>query len=97
MTKRVSAAHAKAHLAELVNGVAHGGERDVIERHGKPVAALVSMADFAQLAVKEKRGALALVGIFDGILSEEEVEKFVVTVNSARKGRFGRPVDFGDD
>jgi prevent-host-death family protein len=97
MTKRISAAHAKAHLSELVSGVAHGGERYVIERHGKPVAALVSMDDFARLpVVEEKRGALALLGVFDGVLSDDEIEEFVETVNSARKGRFGRPVNCDD-
>jgi hypothetical protein len=37
------------------------------------------------------------VGIFDGIVSDEEVEEFVETVNTARKGRFGRSVDLGAD
>lgn len=49
MAKRVSAAEAKAKLAELVGSVAHGGERILIERHGKPVAALVSTEDLERL------------------------------------------------
>lgn len=45
MVKKVSASEAKAQLAELVLGVAYRGDRVVIERRGKPVAALVSVED----------------------------------------------------
>jgi prevent-host-death family protein len=41
--KRISAAEAKTNLSELLSRVAYGGERFVIERRGKPVAALVSV------------------------------------------------------
>lgn len=37
-------------LADVVNRVAYRGERIVIHRRGKAVAALVSMADYDQLA-----------------------------------------------
>ncbi len=40
---------AKTHLSEYLNRVRYGGERIVIERHGKPVAALVSTEDLARL------------------------------------------------
>ena len=45
MVKRVSAAQAKAQLSALSADVAHGGQRVVIERHGTPMVALVSLAD----------------------------------------------------
>ena len=41
MTKRVTATHAKARLSELAAEVAHGGEQVIIERRGRPWAALV--------------------------------------------------------
>ena len=42
MTKRISAAQAKAHLSALMARAAFGGEHDGIERRGKPIAALVA-------------------------------------------------------
>ena len=40
---------AKTHLSEYLNRVHYGGERIVIERHGKPVAALMSTEDLERL------------------------------------------------
>lgn len=47
--KKVSAAQAKAQLAALVAEVAYRGEHIIIERRGKPLAALVSIADLERL------------------------------------------------
>jgi len=49
VAKRISASQAKAHLSQLMAQVAYRGERYVIERRGKPMAALVSLADFDAL------------------------------------------------
>lgn len=60
---------AKTRLSEYLNRVHYRGERIVIERHGRPVAALVSMGDIARLEssserVEERyRKALAEAGI----------------------------------
>jgi len=43
--KNVGVAEAKAKLSELLGQVAHRGERIVVRRRGKPVAALVPMQD----------------------------------------------------
>lgn len=40
---------ARAEFAELVNRVVYGGERIVVTRHGKPLAALVPAEDLARL------------------------------------------------
>lgn len=40
---------AKTHLSEYLNRVRYAGERIVIERHGKPIAALVSTEDLERL------------------------------------------------
>lgn len=47
--EKVGTHEAKTHLSEYLNRVRYGGERIVIERHGKPVAALVSTEDLARL------------------------------------------------
>lgn len=47
--ERVGTHEAKTHLSEYLNRVRYRGERIVIERHGKPVAALVSTEDLERL------------------------------------------------
>ena len=46
----VPVTQARAELSDLVNRVVYGGERIVLTRHGKAVAAIVSAADLEQLA-----------------------------------------------
>lgn len=46
---------ARADLADLVNRVAYSGERVMLTRHGKPLAALVPVADLESL---ERRGEI---------------------------------------
>ena len=59
---------AKAHLSELMARVGYGGERFVIERRGRPLAALVGVEDLERLEAEGREvssrslGALALVG-----------------------------------
>ncbi len=54
--ERVGTHEAKTHLSEYLNRVRYAGERIVIERHGKPVAALVSTEDLERLkALPESR------------------------------------------
>jgi prevent-host-death family protein len=45
----VPATELREHGSEIVNRVAYGGEELVLTRHGKPVAALVSLATLAAL------------------------------------------------
>ena len=54
MAYEVPVTQARAELAELINRVVYGGERVVVTRHGKPLAALVSAADLCRL---EESGA----------------------------------------
>ena len=50
---RVRITDIRDNLADVLNRVAYGGERLVLERRGKGVAALVSMDD---LALLQRRG-----------------------------------------
>ena len=52
--KTVSASVARQSLPELLGTVSHGNERVVIERHGRPIAALVSLKEVE--AVEEAEG-----------------------------------------
>lgn len=55
MPRRLNASQARAGFAEAVNRVVYGGERAVIRRHGKDVAALVPMRDLQALEALEDR------------------------------------------
>ena len=55
MTRRISASQARATFAEAVNRASFAGERTVIRRHGKDVAAVVSAEDLKILEALEDR------------------------------------------
>ena len=54
----VSIVQARANLSEILNKAAYAGERVVLERHGKPAAAIVSMDDLKLLEELENRSDL---------------------------------------
>lgn len=53
--ERINASQAREDLADLLNRVAYAGERVVLHRRGKNVAALVSMEDLEMLEAMEER------------------------------------------
>lgn len=57
----VSIAEVRNNLADALNRAAYGGERVILERRGKPVAALVSMDDLALLERLENETDLEAV------------------------------------
>ncbi len=58
MNKSVSATEAKKKFSELPSRVIAQRQRITIERHGKPVVVLVSIADLERLEGLEKRQSL---------------------------------------
>ena len=52
---RISASKARSDLAEVLNRVAYKGERVLLHRRGKNVAAVVPIEDFALLEKLEDR------------------------------------------
>ncbi len=55
MPRRLNASQARAAFAEAINRVVYGGERTIIRRHGKDVAAVVPMKDLKALEALEDR------------------------------------------
>ena len=49
----VTATEARNNLLELINRAGYGQERIQIERHGKPIAAIISCEDLARLEALE--------------------------------------------
>lgn len=54
-TTRVSASEARERLSDLLNEVSVRGDRVVLERHGKRVAAMISARDLDLLQALEDR------------------------------------------
>ncbi len=95
MAKRISAAQAKAHFSALVAQVAYGGEHYVIERRGKPLAALVSVDDLQRLEAlassARPQGALALVGAWREV-EERDLDALIADIYAQRARDTGRAV-----
>lgn len=68
MSESMDVAHAKSKLSELLNRANYRGERFLIKKHGKPVAAIVSTEDLARLegptSPSGPEGLLAVAGAF---------------------------------
>lgn len=100
MAERVRVTEAKAQLSALMARVGYAGERFVIERRGRPLAALVGVEDLARLegeradAHSRPLGALALVGAW-GEVDEKGLEAVLEEIYAQRERDTGRPVDLG--
>ena len=93
----VTAAKAKAELAALVSQVAYGGKHFIIERRGKPMAALVKVEELEFLeqgppAAEERLGFLALVGAWKDV-GDAEIDALIADIYAERKRNMGRPVN----
>lgn len=55
MVGRIPTSKVRDDFAETLNQVAYGGERVVLVRHGKPVAAMIPIDDLAFLEEMEDR------------------------------------------
>lgn len=95
METRVSTAGAKATLSALIASAANG-QRVVIERRGKPLAALVGMADLEIVkreapVARHPQGALALIGAW-GDVGSDEVDSLIDEIYAKRQQDTGRSV-----
>ena len=93
MTKIVGVAEVKRHFSEAIGKVSHKGEHFIIERKGKPVAALVSVSDLESIekagAKAKKGGLLAAIGAWDDF---EDIEEVIEGIYEKRKKSKGRRV-----
>jgi prevent-host-death family protein len=94
--QHVSVAEAKAKFSALIESVLHHGERYVIERHGREVAAIVSVDELAQLeqrspAAARPAGALALVGAWQDVPADA-IDALLADLRTARDRDAGRTV-----
>ncbi len=99
--RHVAASEAKATFSALIEGVQHRGERYVIERHGKPAAALVSVDELERLGASRGTrpgmdGGLGLIGLLADYMTDEEIDEMVDQIYEDRRRNLPRPVDTSD-
>ncbi len=100
MTEKIRVTEAKAQLSALMARVGYGRERFVIERRGKPLAALIGIEDLERLekerggAASRPLGAIALVGAW-GEVEEKDLDAVLEEIYAERERDTGRPVDLG--
>ncbi len=92
MSKKLSVADAKKHLSELMSRVAYNQERFLIERRGKPMAALVSAEDLAQLELEPKavQGLMSAVGAWSEF---DELDQMIEDIYKQRTEALDREVN----
>ncbi len=78
----VPVAEARGRFADLLSRVAYGGERMVITRHGKPLAALIPAEDLQLLERLEDEGDIRAA---QGALSEAKRKGTVPLATMLRK------------
>lgn len=66
---RLAVTEARDNFADLLNKVAYGGDRVLVERHGKPLAAIVSAEDLELLEKLEDQ-----LDLLDALNALEEAE-----------------------
>ncbi len=99
--KHLGVSEAKATFSALIEGVQHRGERYVIERHGKPAAALVSLEELDRLESQRRArqgmtGGLGLIGMWRGILTDADIDDMVDAIYADRENDVPREVDTSD-
>jgi prevent-host-death family protein len=100
VVKKIRVTEAKAHLSALMARAGYGGERFLIERRGRPLAALVGVEDLERLEGEQGStpsrplGAIALVGAW-GEAEEQDLDAVLARIYAERRRDPGRPVDLG--
>jgi len=91
VSKKISVADAKKHLSEIMSRVAYNNERFLIERRGKPMAALVSAEDLVRLDMEHKapQGLIAAVGAWSEF---EQIDEMVEHIYKQREESWDREV-----
>lgn len=90
MTTEISAVHFRKNLAEILNQVQYRNGSIVINKHGKPVAALVDAGLFARIRrMQERFDALSrrISDAYAAVPMEEGIAEIEAAVATQRKTR----------
>ena len=92
MLKKISAMKARQNLGQLLNEVSIRGDSYIIERAGKPLAALVDMEKFQQLQEDQSFALQALKKVWEkmaGADNQEIGEAIEEALHTTRKVKAG--------
>jgi prevent-host-death family protein len=91
MPKKIGVAEVKKHFSEVVNEVSQGRAHFIIEKKGRPMAAMVSIEELEMLENakkgERKKGLLAAVGAWEDFENLEEVLKVIHDKRLTSKSR----------
>ena len=95
MADVVGVGDAKKRLSEIMSRVAYRGERFLIERRGRRMAALVPVADLERLEDEPvaPKGLLTALGAWADF---EDLDQVVEEIYRQREGAQDRPVELAD-
>lgn len=86
MSKKIGVAEVKKHFSAVISEVSLKGEHFVIEKKGKPMAAMVSVKELDMIEVSKRRekrkGLLAAIGAWEDF---DDLEKVVTTIYEGRR------------
>lgn len=89
MQKTVSAIKVRRNLGELLNRSCYGGDEFIIQRAGKPIAALIPLEEFDILVELREKSFSALNNIWrktKGMkLTEKDIEKIITKVRAKKR------------
>jgi prevent-host-death family protein len=89
--RKMSLAHAKAHISEIVDQAEHRGTRTIILRHGKPAAAIVPVqvaAPKPSAVARRRMSAAEVRASVEAFITEfSNCEPNVSAVEDLRAGR----------
>ena len=99
--RHIGIAEARGTFSAMIEAVEHKGEHYVIERHGKPAAALVSVDELERMwaarpAVEEMTGGMRLMGLLGDYMTDEEIDDMVADIYADRERNLPREIDLGD-
>ena len=93
MPKHVGAREARSRFADLIGSVRYGNEEVILERSGKPMAAMIPIETYERL-ITERRARFEVLDRIRSRLpniSPEKIDQDVIeAVSSVRSGRAAR-------
>ncbi|HLZ68661.1 MAG TPA: type II toxin-antitoxin system Phd/YefM family antitoxin [Dehalococcoidia bacterium] len=83
MTRRISIADARASLSDVTGSVYHTGETVILERHGKPVAVLISPAEYERYREFLKRDLFEAMRELQALNADKDPDEVLADVTRA--------------
>ena len=90
--KAVGVAELKRRFSEYLDRVAQHGERVVVERRGREVAALVPVAELSERPAEARKGLAAAAGAWDELPDADALLRHVARARRGARDRAAPPL-----